>query len=91
MAFRKDSVKQFMPIPISIPSYDNWIGTILHLTKKKVLFIEEPLVFYRRHTMNISPATGKSKNPMWFKIFWRAQFLFNLIKHFANRSAKGED
>lgn len=81
MAFKKDCIKDFMPIPITIPSYDTWIGTVLHFRKKKISFIMEPLVFYRRHNSNVSQATCKSKNSVYFKIFWRIQFLVELIKY----------
>ena len=81
MAFKKDCIKDFMPIPITIPSYDTWIGTVLYFRKKKISFIMEPLVFYRRHNSNVSQATCKSKNSIYFKIFWRIQFLVELIKY----------
>lgn len=79
MAFKSSIKDLFMPIPKSIVSYDTWIATKALLSKRKIVFIEEALLFYRRHENNVSPATGVSKNPLWFKLYWRIQFLITLI------------
>lgn len=80
MAFKKETLSDFMPIPNSIPSYDSWIGAILHLNGKEIHYIEEPLIYYRRHNNNVSNATSSSNNPLWFKLYWRIQFILTLLK-----------
>lgn len=81
MAFRRSAVESFMPIPPSIASYDSWIGAVLHLKRKKICFIDIPLINYRRHNSNVSFATGKSRNPLSFRLKWRLQFMMALV-HF---------
>lgn len=81
MAIRKDNLKLVIPPDdIRVVSYDTWIGTILSYMNKKILFIDQPLIYYRRHGNNVSFATGKSKNSIFFKIYWRLEFLFQMSK-----------
>jgi hypothetical protein len=77
MAFRRNMLKYILPIPKSCVSYDLWIGCLAQ-KYATVGFIDEPLTNYRRHDRNISFATGKSHNGLWFKIYWRLQFLLHL-------------
>lgn len=86
MAFRKECINLFMPIPHTIPNYDSWIGAVLHLKGKKIGFIEEPLIYYRRHDTNTSNATGNSKNSIFFRIYWRLQFLYTLIQYIEGKN-----
>ncbi len=49
MAFRKELVPRFLPIPRTLPMHDQWIGLTADLRKDKVVLIREPLLKYRRH------------------------------------------
>lgn len=79
MAFKSNIKNLFMPIPNTIVSYDTWIATKCLLKKKKIDYIDKPLIYYRRHGNNISQATGNSNNSIFFKFFWRLQFLSTLL------------
>lgn len=78
MAFKKDVLKYILPIPKSCVSYDLWIGCIAQKIAT-VGFINEPLTKYRRHDRNISPATGRSANGLWFKLYWRLRFFIDIL------------
>ena len=49
MAFIRELVPHFLPIPRTIPMHDQWIGLTADLRKEKVVLIPEPLIKYRRH------------------------------------------
>lgn len=79
MAFRREVLSYCFPFPKACIGHDYWIGCmVLHIGTFK--FIEEPLHLYRKHNANVSPATSSSKNPFWFKIQYRIDFLFQVLK-----------
>jgi glycosyltransferase involved in cell wall biosynthesis len=49
MAFRRTVVAHALPFPYRIPMHDMWIGLVNRFVGKTE-FIDEPLVFYRRHS-----------------------------------------
>lgn len=51
MAFRKSFTNQFLPFPQDIPMHDQWIGLLADKTHSSY-YLDEPLVFYRRHQDN---------------------------------------
>lgn len=54
MAFRKELLQKVLPIPDSIEMHDQWIGILNDFYNKKSYFLQEPLLFYRRHGENTS-------------------------------------
>jgi len=78
MAFRREVLNYALPIPRECVSYDLWIGC-LAASKYDVCFINYSWHLYRRHGRNISNATGKSTNSIWFKICWRLKFIYLYI------------
>lgn len=54
MAFKRELVEFILPIPNNIEMHDQWIGIITEKTKKKVNFLQEKLIKYRRHEENNS-------------------------------------
>ena len=75
LAFTKETLEKALPFPQSTPMHDWWLGLIA--TKiGKVSYIDEPLMFYRRHD---SAVTYKQKNSSLSKILWRVSLLKNLI------------
>ena len=64
MAFRANCCDLFLPIPEHKYVYhDNWIGLcFLKDQPKSVLYIDQPLINYRRHDLNVSA----SKSPLPF-------------------------
>lgn len=53
MAFNQELRSKILPFPESIPMHDQWIGIIAEL-KGKVSFLKIPLMYYRRHSGNIT-------------------------------------
>ena len=86
MAFRRDVLRYCMPFPKACIGHDYWMGCLI-VRLGSFKFVEEPLHLYRKHSNNVSPATGKSKNPLWFKIMYRIRFFFQIISY-SNRYKK---
>jgi len=78
MAFNRKMLKKILPIPHNIPMHDWWIGMIGDCFFK-TYFINEQLLYYRRHDRNISFTSKKSANSLRIKIFWRLILLYNLF------------
>lgn len=76
IAFKKELLKKILPFPKNLLAHDNWIG---FLAKGHFEYIDEPLILYRRHQKNVSSEQGKSKNPLWYKIYYRIIFYFKYI------------
>ena len=51
MAFRRECLGRFMPIPESWV-HDGWIALTLAASNERIAFIEEPLIKYRQHANN---------------------------------------
>jgi glycosyltransferase involved in cell wall biosynthesis len=79
MAFKRDILKYVLPFPKSIAMHDIWIGLCVELWGNS-LFLDEKLVKYRRHDSNISPTGGKSNFSTFYKIQYRCNFLYQLLK-----------
>lgn len=76
MAFRRELLQYILPFPEKIPMHDIWIGFVAEL-KGETKFINEQLVYYRRHGNNASSTTTQSPYSFLTKI----KFRLNLVKH----------
>lgn len=76
MAFRKNSVPKVFPIPENVPMHDWWIG-MLHLYYGKVRYINQDLLYYRRHDNNV---TSTKRSDFSKIIHWRINLFFHLVK-----------
>lgn len=54
MAFRRELVPYILPIPDDIQMHDQWIGLINDKHRGGCVFLNEPLLYYRRHKENVS-------------------------------------
>ncbi|HWW41768.1 MAG TPA: glycosyltransferase [Pedobacter sp.] len=80
LAFDSIILKKILPFPSKIPMHDSWIG-LVSILFFKVKFVEESLVFYRKHSNNISTtSTGKSNYTLFEKVKFRYFLLLNLLK-----------
>ncbi|MEH7115672.1 glycosyltransferase family 2 protein [Neobacillus niacini] len=61
MAFKKDLIPAILPFPDDIEMHDQWIALVCMIKKKKIVFIQEPLMKYVRHGGNV---TGIKKRPL---------------------------
>lgn len=55
MAFRRELLEEALPIPDDAPQHDMWIG-MLAAMNGPVAYLPQPLLDYRRHSANLSPA-----------------------------------
>ena len=76
MAFNRKILNKSLPFPKDIPLHDLWIGFVSELFYK-TCFIEEKLVYYRRHEDAFSFTGSKSKYGLSKKISFR----LNCIKY----------
>jgi hypothetical protein len=55
MALRRPLLRLALPIPASVPMHDMWLGAMAAL-HGRVRYVDQPLIRYRRHGGNLSPA-----------------------------------
>jgi len=94
MAFRKSLLKKALPFPKKIAMHDIWIGLLGELTGK-VIFLDKPLQYWRRHAGNVTNSIERGENltnnSFIYKIFYRIQIILSLvlrllvIKYFKNK------
>lgn len=58
MALKKEIVPLILPFPASIEMHDQWIALVCMMKKRKIVFIDKPLMKYVRHGGNV---TGMKK------------------------------
>ncbi len=78
LAFQKSVLAKALPFPKNLAMHDIWIGLIAE-TMGPTYYIDEPLIYYRRHGNTASTAGKASKNPIYTKIKIRWQLLTNLF------------
>lgn len=80
VAFSRRLFLMAMPIPASVFVHDIWIGRLAAINRLRMRFIDEPLMNYRIHESNVSDmAHHVSKNPVWFRIWYRLVLLQKLM------------
>lgn len=84
MAFRRELCEAILPFPEGLPMHDQWIGLIA-TRLGRVVFLEEPLLFYRRHGENV---TG-GKTSFSTKMCWRLLLADRLLRRFFLLSRQG--
>lgn len=75
LAFRRSMLEYFLPIPRDVPMHDIWFGLINDIYGK-TLYIDQPLIAYRRHGSNVSPSVGA---PIMQKLVWRWRLVKSLL------------
>jgi len=71
LAFRRELLADILPIPPQVPMHDMWIGALAAL-RGRVAYIDRPLMQYRRHGANLSPARHAGIGQM---LAWRWRLL----------------
>lgn len=54
MAFRRELLDSILPIPDTIEMHDQWIGVLNDISGHDTCFLEDRLLYYRRHEGNAS-------------------------------------
>lgn len=74
MAMRSTLLRCALPIPPDVPMHDMWFGALAS-TVGRVGYIDRPLIQYRRHGSNVSPAKPQSLSKV---ISWRWRLARNV-------------
>jgi len=77
MAFRNELKKDFLPFPDSIDMHDQWIALVAMMKKRKIVYIDQPLIKYVRHGGNV---TGTKKRTFLQKVKGRINISLALLK-----------
>lgn len=80
MAFNRIILEKALPFPKSLPMHDIWLGNIAAFYYRKVTFIPQKLISYRRHNNNASIASEKSTRLIRQRLQDRFIIFSNLIK-----------
>ncbi|VBB46856.1 conserved hypothetical protein [uncultured Paludibacter sp.] len=84
-AFTKKIKEYVLPFPLTkYVQHDTWIGLLCEL-KFNVIYIEEPLILYRRHKTNTSSAGSKSTKAPFFMFKYRMILFFETLKRWIIR------
>jgi len=78
MVFRKELIKEILPFPDEIEMHDQWIALVCMLNKKKIFYIDEPLMNHIRHGNN---ATGIKKRSSLTILSGRLNTIKAIIKY----------
>lgn len=81
MAFSRSVLDSALPFPRHIVMHDIWIGLAGELSYKPI-FIEEKLVYYRRHDSNCTPSAEKSTHSFYFRFKYRLLLVHEIIFRF---------
>jgi glycosyltransferase involved in cell wall biosynthesis len=71
MAVRREVIAAALPLPPRVPMHDMWLGVVGNALGD-VIYLPTPLLHYRRHDANTSPAQRQSWHRM---LTWRVQLL----------------
>ena len=79
MAFKRVIIKDILPFPERIGMHDWWIGLVAELNYK-TSFLDEKLIYFRRHGNTNSVTADKSTFSIYQKAIWRLNIAYNLFK-----------
>ena len=84
-AFTKNIKDYCLPFPSTKNiQHDTWIGLLSEL-KYNVIYIDQPLLLYRRHATNTSGAGSKSTKSAHFMLKYRVVLFFETLFRFLTR------
>lgn len=79
MAFRRELFDSALPFPAHTVPHDIWLG-LLACLRGKVAFVNQPLLFYRRHEATVSSSCRQSSFSLMFKVKYRLLCFWALLK-----------
>ena len=89
MAVRRSAMKRILPIPDDIWIHDQWIG-LLSEQLGKVVFLEEPLIYYRRHGGNVTELTHGSIASMIKKRYHMIMGINHRVKEWSRHDKQNQ-
>lgn len=79
MAFKRELLNIALPFPQNPVPHDIWIGLMAEW-KRKVIFIDDKLILYRRHENNMSTSGGSSRLSLKIKLTYRFILMSEFLK-----------
>ncbi len=79
MAFNRNILEYVLPFPEKIAMHDSWIGLNASLIGK-CSFINQPLVYYKRHGSNTMASFKKTHLPVSYQISYRLYMMYHVLK-----------
>lgn len=77
MAFKRSLLDKAVPFPPTQEvGHDVWLGRVAEMSHMKIIFIQDKLMFYRRHLDTFTKAEKFSNRPLWIKLYGRAEMLY---------------
>lgn len=88
MSFKKTVLEKVLPFPECGVGHDLWIGFVA-IYHYKFSFLQEPLMYYRRHNQTITDGGKKNNTSIAFKLKYRMYVLKSLFRlYFQKRFPK---
>lgn len=78
MAFKKDIISEITPFPASIEMHDQWIALVCMKEKRKIIYVDQPLMKYVRHGGNV---TGMKKRSLYEQVKGRIGTISAITKN----------
>lgn len=78
MAFTRRVKDAALPFPKDIPMHDIWIGNVAAFLYK-VKFIDDKLIYFRRHSLTISCNGKGSRYSLYKRLMFRVSIVKNII------------
>ena len=82
MAFNRKVLSEALPFPSGIYMHDIWLLLVAEL-KGSTKYLNEPFIYYRRHSENASRTGEKSTNGLLKKLLMRVRLVWNLMRRFS--------
>lgn len=86
MAFKREVLNVALPFPNKIPMHDIWIGNVAAF-RFKVKFIDNSLIYYRRHGNNASTTSERTKASYLKQIGYRLPLIGALLSLYIKSSS----
>jgi hypothetical protein len=78
LAFNRTILSKVLPFPKRVNSHDIWIGNIAAFYFR-IKFIDDKLIYYRRHNGNTSIIAGTSKFSFYARFIDRLKTIIHLL------------
>lgn len=78
MAFKRELTPAILPFPPFIEMHDQWIALVCMMKKRKIVFIDQPLMKYVRHGGNV---TGINKRSLSAQLKGRMNTIFSILSY----------
>jgi len=85
MTFNRRILNYCLPFPKNLVMHDSWIGLNTALFWK-YCFLNQTLVYYRRHEKNVTNALKKNALPVIYQILYRLKMMYQIIIRWVQRT-----